>query len=130
MCCTPDLEMHDRPAAWAAVPTLILAATLCLLTLAACGGPSDDPDRLVLARDQAGAVGFAEVDASLLSLPAEQRVQSIRYRVRPGDTLSEIALGSRTTVSRLRKLNQLESSRIIAGKLLIVPLHGHDGDTG
>ena len=61
----------------------------------------------------------------LALLPDEQRVQSIRYRVRPGDTLSEIALNSRTTVSRLRKLNQLESSRIIAGKLLIVPVSGH-----
>jgi len=62
----------------------------------------------------------------LALLPADQRVQSIRYRVRPGDTLSEIALKSRTTISRLRKLNQLESSRIIAGRLLVVPVSGHD----
>jgi membrane-bound lytic murein transglycosylase D len=60
--------------------------------------------------------------ARLALLPAEQRVQSVRYRVRPGDTLSEIALHSRTTVSRLRKLNQLESSRIVAGSVLIVPV--------
>ena len=62
----------------------------------------------------------------LALLPADQRVQSIRYRVRPGDTLSEIALNSSTTVSRLRKLNQLESSRIVAGRLLVVPVSGHD----
>ena len=62
----------------------------------------------------------------LALLPADQRVQSIRYRVRPGDTLSEIALKSRTSVSRLRKLNQLESSRIITGRLLVVTVSGHD----
>jgi membrane-bound lytic murein transglycosylase D len=64
----------------------------------------------------------------LALLPPEQRVQSIRYRIRPGDTLSEIALNSRTTVSRLRKLNQLDSSRIVSGSLLVVPVGGHDKD--
>jgi membrane-bound lytic murein transglycosylase D len=59
----------------------------------------------------------------LAQLPADQRVQSVRYRVRPGDTLSVIAQHSRTTVARLRQINQLEGSRIIAGKVLIVPVY-------
>jgi membrane-bound lytic murein transglycosylase D len=58
----------------------------------------------------------------LARLPVDQWVQSVKYRVRKGDTLSTIAQNSRTTVTRLRQINQLESTRIFAGKLLIVPL--------
>lgn len=58
----------------------------------------------------------------LARLPDKARVQSVRYRIRPGDTLSAIALNSRTTVTHLRKLNQLEGSHIVAGRQLIVPL--------
>jgi membrane-bound lytic murein transglycosylase D len=64
----------------------------------------------------------------LAQLPADQRVQSVKYRVREGDTLSAIALNSQTTVSRLRQINQLEDTRIIAGKLLIVPTGERDED--
>ena len=64
----------------------------------------------------------------LARLPADQRVQSVKYRIRQGDTLSAIAQSSQTTVARLRQINQLESSRIIAGKLLIVPMGEHDED--
>lgn len=65
----------------------------------------------------------------LARLTADQRVQSVKYRVRQGDTLSAIAQNSQTTVARLRRNNQLESTRIIAGKLLIVPMGKHDDDT-
>ena len=65
----------------------------------------------------------------LARLPAEQRVQSVQYRVRSGDTLSAIAQHSRTTVARLRQINQLDSTRIFAGKLLIVPLGEGEEDT-
>ena len=62
----------------------------------------------------------------LARLPADQRVQSVKYRVRWGDTLSTIAQNSRTTVTRLRQINQLGSTRIFAGKLLIVPVGERD----
>ena len=58
----------------------------------------------------------------LAQLSPEQRVQSIKYRIRQGDTLSTIAQNSQTTVARLRQINHLENTRIFAGKLLIVPL--------
>ena len=58
----------------------------------------------------------------LAQLPENQRVQSVKYRVRRGDTLSAIAQNSQTTVARLRQINHLESTRIFAGKLLVVPL--------
>ena len=64
----------------------------------------------------------------LARLPADQRIQSVKYRVRQGDTLSAIALNSRTTVARLRQINQLENTRIFAGKLLIVPVGERDED--
>ena len=67
----------------------------------------------------------------LARLPADQRVQSIQYRVRSGDTLSAIAQHSQTTVARLRQINQLDSTRIFAGKLLIVPLgEGEENTSG
>jgi membrane-bound lytic murein transglycosylase D len=66
----------------------------------------------------------------LARLPADLRVQSVRYRVQPGDTLSVIAQNSRTTVTHLRRINRLESSRIIAGSLLMVPVAEREQDTG
>ena len=83
--------------------------------------PPGDTYRLLVPRANAQLFRI-----QLALLPADQRVQSIRYRIRPGDTLSEIALKSSTTVHRLRKLNHLESSRIVSGRLLVVPVSGHD----
>lgn len=79
--------------------------------------PPASPHTLLIPR--ASELRFRE---RLARLPADQRVQSVKYRVRQGDTLSAIALNSRTTVARLRQINQLESTRIFAGKLLIVPM--------
>jgi membrane-bound lytic murein transglycosylase D len=55
-------------------------------------------------------------------LPEDQRIQSIRHRIRRGDNLGTIAQHYRTTVSELRKVNRLKGSKIIAGHLLIVPV--------
>lgn len=55
-------------------------------------------------------------------LPNDQRVKSIRHRIRMGDNLSTIAQQYRTTVSVLRKINRLKESKIIAGEFLIVPV--------
>jgi N-acetylmuramoyl-L-alanine amidase len=44
------------------------------------------------------------------------------YRVRPGDTLSGIAVGHGTTVAELRRLNGLgDPNRIVAGRTLALP---------
>ncbi|MEN8206041.1 MAG: transglycosylase SLT domain-containing protein [Pseudomonadota bacterium] len=58
----------------------------------------------------------------IAQLPQDQRIQSIRHRIRLGDNLSTIAQQYRTTVSDLRKANRLEGSKIIAGDLLIIPV--------
>lgn len=61
-------------------------------------------------------------------LPHNQRVKSIRYRIRRGDNLSTIAQHYRTTVSVLRKVNRLKGSKIIADDFLIVPV-GEQADS-
>jgi membrane-bound lytic murein transglycosylase D len=61
-------------------------------------------------------------------LPQDQRIESIRHRIRLGDNLSSIAQQYRTTVSMLRKANRLQGSKIIAGDMLIIPV-GERGDS-
>jgi len=59
-------------------------------------------------------------------LPDDQRVKSIRHRIRIGDNLSTIAQQYHTTVPVLRKVNRLKGSKIIAGEFLIVPTSKQD----
>ena len=87
--------------------------------------PPASPHTLLIPR--ASELRFRE---QLAWLPANQRVQSVKYRVRQGDTLSAIAQNSRTTVARLRQINHLESTRIFAGKLLVVPLGKREEKVG
>ncbi len=55
-------------------------------------------------------------------LSPDQRIQSVRYRIRQGDNLSTLARLYRTTVSDIRQVNQLEDNRIIEGRTLIIPV--------
>jgi len=48
----------------------------------------------------------------------------IRYRIKKGDSLSEIAEKYRVTTAQLRKWNRLRSNRIYAGKLLKIYTNG------
>ena len=43
------------------------------------------------------------------------------YIIKSGDTLSEIAKKFNTSVSEIKKINNLTSDLIIAGKTLIIP---------
>ena len=51
----------------------------------------------------------------------EKAAELARYRVRPGDTLWEIAKRQDTSVARIRELNKLRSSRIKPGQVLLLP---------
>jgi membrane-bound lytic murein transglycosylase D len=86
--------------------------------------PPDRPHTLVVP-----AASEEVFHVRLARLSEDQRVQSIKYRIRWGDTLSTIAQYFRTTVSRLLRDNQLDSTRIVAGKLLVVPLAPHADNT-
>ena len=43
------------------------------------------------------------------------------YVVKPGDSLGEIALKHKTSISNLKKLNNLNNDRIIVGQKIKVP---------
>jgi membrane-bound lytic murein transglycosylase D len=49
--------------------------------------------------------------------PAPQR-DHVRYRIRPGDTLSSIAEEHGTTVQKLKAWNGIKGTRITAGAVL------------
>ena len=62
-----------------------------------------------------------EVHEKLLSLSHQQRMPWSLYRIRPGDTLSEIAQKHQTSAIELKKLNALNSDKIVAGRMLKIP---------
>lgn len=76
----------------------------------------DGPHRLLI--PVASAAPFSE---TLAALPNDQRVRWAHYQVRAGDTLSHIAQRFDTSVSSLKKLNKLSSSRIRQRQQLLIP---------
>ena len=77
----------------------------------------DGPHRLLLPRS-----AVERFRAGLAELPAEERVQWVRHRIVPGDTLGAIARRYRTSVTALKDQNGLASDRIRAGRDLMVPV--------
>ncbi|MFA9460577.1 LysM peptidoglycan-binding domain-containing protein [Thiohalorhabdus sp. Cl-TMA] len=78
--------------------------------------PPDGPGRLVL------PLGTKEqFKEALAELDPSERVRWARHRIDRGETLSEIASEYRTTVSVLKRVNNLSGSRITAGKHLVIP---------
>lgn len=76
----------------------------------------DGPHRLAI---PAGArVAFEQ---ALATTPVDERVQWTRYKIREGDVLGTIARRHGTTVSVLKAANQLNTSRIRAGRYLMIP---------
>ena len=57
----------------------------------------------------------------LAQLPATQRVNWLRYKIRGGDTLSTIARNHNTTTSVIRSANKIQGNNIRAGKYLLIP---------
>lgn len=51
-----------------------------------------------------------------------EKSTSIPYTVKPGDSLSKIALNHNTTINNIKSANKLSGSDIIAGKQLIIPI--------
>ena len=81
----------------------------------------DGPHRLLLPHS-----AVERFEAGLAELPAEERVQErvqwVRHRIAPGDTLGAIARRYRTGVAVLKAQNRLTSDRIRAGRDLMVPV--------
>ncbi len=61
----------------------------------------------------------------LASLPPEKRVTFRRHRIKRGESLSTIAHRYRTSITAIKQLNRLASSRIRAGSWLVIPLRAN-----
>ncbi len=79
-------------------------------------GPGDNI-KTVAVRSQKRA---REINGSSSSSSSSGSGNRIRYRIRSGDTLSGIASKYRTSISNLRKWNNLRSSRIRSGQVLTI----------
>lgn len=77
----------------------------------------EGPHRLLLPLD-----ANEDFSGQLAELPDAQRMRWKRYRIRSGDTLSQIAQQHGVSVQALKQANKLSSSRIRAGKHLMIPL--------
>lgn len=78
--------------------------------------PPNGPQSLLLPAEAASAFKTA-----LAKLPSDERVSWIRYKVRRGDSLSEIAQRYHTTVAVIKKANKLPSTVIRVGHPLLIP---------
>lgn len=58
----------------------------------------------------------------LADIPAEERVQWTRYKIRKGDSLGKIAYHYKVAISAIKKANDIKGSNIRAGKYLLIPV--------
>jgi membrane-bound lytic murein transglycosylase D len=77
----------------------------------------DGPHKLVLPLDK-----IAAFKTALTKMPASQRVRWARHQIQRGESLSVIASRYNTTVSVIKKANQLSSNQIRAGSHLLIPV--------
>lgn len=84
-----------------------------------------NPDVLYVGQElrvPAGRRGSAAAAASSKSAPAVKKGGS--YVIQKGDTLSEIALAAGVSIDSLRKLNNIQGDKIMAGETLSIPEGG------
>lgn len=70
-----------------------------------------------------------QFEMQLASLDKSQLVQWQRYQIKRGDSLSQIATHFNTTTNTLKDINKLPSSRIRAGKHLLIPVASKKPDS-
>ena len=59
---------------------------------------------------------------NLANIPQEERIKWKRHKIKDGQTLSQIADRYSVSVDSLKRLNNLRTSRIRAGKYLVIPV--------
>jgi len=64
----------------------------------------------------------------LRKIPESEKLSYIRYRIKSGDAIGAIAQKYGVSVSILKKQNRMKTSRIYAGKYLIIPVPKNKGD--
>ena len=77
----------------------------------------EGPHRLVLPTEASAVFGDA-----LAAVPETERLRWQRHKVRPGETISEIAGRYHTTVAAVRAANGLKGNLIRAGAYLTIPV--------
>jgi membrane-bound lytic murein transglycosylase D len=77
----------------------------------------DGPHRLAIPTDR-----VSEFRDNLAALPEAERIKWVRYRIRQGDTLSQIATHYDTTTAVLMRTNNLDGTGIRTGKHLLIPV--------
>ncbi len=84
----------------------------------------DGPHRLVLPKDKAAAfiTALAKVDKT-------ERLNWVRHQIRAGDSLGKLANEYHTTVSIIKRINNLTSNTIRAGDFIMVPVALKELDT-
>jgi membrane-bound lytic murein transglycosylase D len=78
--------------------------------------PPGGPHKLLLPLDK--TQGFR---TQLAELPQEKRVQWAHYKIRKGDSLSQIALHHNVSVTTLKEANNLQTNTILVGQRLVIP---------
>lgn len=60
--------------------------------------------------------------ANLATLPPEQRIRWVRHKIRPGDTLSTIAVKYNTSITTIKQVNGMRGNFLRAGRSLTIPV--------
>jgi membrane-bound lytic murein transglycosylase D len=76
----------------------------------------DGPHRLLLPKENSEQFKLA-----LAQVPEEKRINWVRHKIKPGETLSQISRKYRTTSRLIIKVNKIRGTQIRAGKYLMVP---------
>jgi membrane-bound lytic murein transglycosylase D len=74
------------------------------------------PHRLLLQLDNADSFKIA-----LQAVPPEKRINWIRHKIKPGESLGSISRRYQTTISLIKSINEIKGTQIRAGKYLMVP---------
>ena len=74
------------------------------------------PHRLLLPKEKADQFRF-----EVAQIPANERINWVRHKIRDGETLSEISRKYRTTTALIKEVNKIRGSQIRAGRYLMVP---------
>ena len=75
------------------------------------------PDYLLIPLDNAD-----EFKHNLEKFPADKRIKWVRHRIRPGETISTIAMYYHTSINIIKRVNHMRSNRLRAGHALTIPV--------
>ncbi|MFT5504450.1 MAG: membrane-bound lytic murein transglycosylase D, partial [Gammaproteobacteria bacterium] len=78
--------------------------------------PPKGPHRLLLPRGQ--VVKFKQ---AIAQIPANERINWVRHKIKTGETLSHISQKYQTTTQLIKSVNKIKGTQIRAGKYLMVP---------